>query len=42
MADESQWGFGKDASHALLEAPAEFRERASEGKMGLLGIEWVI
>lgn len=37
LADESQWGCSKEASDALLQAPAEFKERASEGRITVYG-----
>lgn len=37
LADESQWGYSKEASDALLQAPAEFKERASEGRITVYG-----
>lgn len=37
MADESEWGYGQEAAQALLNAPSEFKERASEGKIRVYG-----
>lgn len=37
LADESQWGSQREASDALLLAPQEFKEKASEGRISVYG-----